>query len=65
MLVLRQKGYAVNHKEVLKLIKILKIYGKQRKGKYELYRGEVGKVFIIYLIESLILMFHILNLLQT
>ena len=62
---LRQKGYAVNHKEVLKLIKILKIYGEQRKGKYELYRGEVGKVFIIYLIESIILMFHILNLLQT
>ena len=41
---LRQKGYVINHKTVLKLMKILKIYGKQRKSKYKSYRGEVGKV---------------------
>ena len=41
---LRQKGYVINHKTVLKLMKTLKIYGKQRKCKYKSYRGEVGKV---------------------
>ena len=41
---LRQKGYVNNHKTVLKLMKMLKIYGKQRKSKYKSYRGEVGKV---------------------
>ena len=41
---LRQKGYVINHKTVLKLMKMLKIYGKQRKSKYKSYRGEVGKV---------------------
>lgn len=41
---LRQKGYVINHKTVLKLMKTLKIYGKQRKSKYKSYRGEVGKV---------------------
>ena len=30
---LRQKGYVINHKTVLKLMKMLKIYGKQRKSK--------------------------------
>lgn len=43
-LALRQKGYVINHKTVLKLMKELKIYGKQRKSKYKSYRGEVGKV---------------------
>ena len=41
---LRQKGYVINHKTVLKLMKMLKIHGKQRKSKYKSYRGEVGKV---------------------
>ena len=29
---LKQKGYVINHKTVLKLMKTLKIYGKQRKS---------------------------------
>ena len=41
---LRQKGYVINHKTVLKLMKTLKICGKQRKSKYKSYRGEIGKV---------------------
>ena len=41
---LRQCGYRINHKTVLKLMKMLKIYGKQRKSKYKSYRGEVGRV---------------------
>ena len=44
MLELKQKGYIINHKTVLKLMKMLKIHGKQRKSKYKSYRGEVGKV---------------------
>ncbi|MBR2967932.1 MAG: transposase, partial [Clostridia bacterium] len=35
---LRQKGYVINHKTVLKLMKSLKIRGKQRKSKYKSYR---------------------------
>ena len=41
---LRQQGYALNHKTVLKLMKSLNIQGKQRKSKYKSYRGEIGKV---------------------
>ena len=41
---LRRKGYAINHKPVFKLMKMLKIRGKQRKSKYKSYRGEVGKI---------------------
>ena len=41
---LRQKGYTINHKTVLKLMKTLNIQGKQRKNKYKSYKGEVGKV---------------------
>lgn len=41
---LRQKGYTINHKTVLKLMKVLKIHGKHRRSKYKSYRGEVGKV---------------------
>ena len=41
---LRQKGYEINHKTVLKLMKALKICGKQRKRKYRSYRGEVGRI---------------------
>lgn len=40
---LRQNGYKINHKTVLKLMKTLKIFGKQRRSKYKSYRGEVGK----------------------
>ena len=43
--VLKQKGYTINHKTVLKLMNELNIKGKQRKNdKYHSYKGEVGKV---------------------
>ena len=41
---LRQKGYIINHKTVLKLMKSLNIQGKQRKSKYKSYKGEIGKI---------------------
>ena len=42
---LKQKGYTINHKTVLKLMNELNIKGKQRKnGKYHSYKGEVGKI---------------------
>ena len=42
---LKQKGYSINHKTVLKLMKSLNLRGKQRKnGKYHSYKGEVGKI---------------------
>ena len=42
---LRAKGYTINHKTVLKLMKSLNLRGKQSKnGKYHSYKGEVGKV---------------------
>lgn len=43
--VLKQKGYTINHKTVLKLMNELNIKGKQRKNKkYCSYKGEVGKI---------------------
>lgn len=43
--VLRNRGYAMNHKTVLKLMNRLGLKGKQRKNdKYHSYKGEVGKV---------------------
>ena len=43
--VLRAKGYIINHKTVLKLMKLLNLRGKQSKnGKYHSYKGTVGKV---------------------
>ena len=43
--VLKAKGYEINHKTVLKLMKALHLRGKQSKnGKYHSYKGEVGKV---------------------
>ena len=44
LVVLRQKGYIINHKTVLKLMKSLSLQAKQRKSKYKSYKGEVGKV---------------------
>ena len=42
---IRAKGYVINHKTVLKLMKSLNIRGKQSKnGKYHSYKGQVGKV---------------------
>ena len=42
---LNAKGYTINHKTVLKLMKVLNLRGKQRKnGKYHSYKGTVGKV---------------------
>lgn len=43
LLTLRQKGIVINHKTVLKLMKSLKLQGKQRRSKYKSYKGEVGK----------------------
>ena len=43
--VLRNNGYTMNHKTVLKLMNSLGLKGKQRKNdKYHSYKGEVGKV---------------------
>ena len=42
---LKAKGYPINHKTVLKLMKELHLRGKQSKNcRYRSYRGEVGKV---------------------
>ena len=43
--VLKAKGYVINHKTVLKLMKLLNLRGKQSKnGKYHSYKGTIGKV---------------------
>ena len=42
--VLKQKGYIINHKTVLKLMKSLGLQAKQKKNKYKSYKGEVGKI---------------------
>ena len=43
--VMKAKGWKINHKTVLKLMKSLQLCGKQSKsGKYRSYKGEVGKV---------------------
>ena len=45
LMVLRNNGYSINHKTVLKLMNCLGLKGKQRKNdKYHSYKGEVGKV---------------------
>ena len=45
LMVLRNNGYSINHKTVLKQMKSLGLKGKQRKNdKYHSYKGEVGKV---------------------
>ena len=42
---MHNKGYAINHKTVLKLMSILGLKGKRRKNdKYHSYKGIVGKV---------------------
>lgn len=42
---LRNRGYCINHKTVLKLMNCLNLKGKQRKNdKYHSYKGEVGKI---------------------
>ena len=42
---MRNKGYAINHKTVQKIMNILGLKGKQRKNdKYHSYKGTVGKV---------------------
>lgn len=44
-MVMRSKGYTLNHKTVLKLMRILDLKGKQRKNEiYHSYKGEVGKI---------------------
>ena len=45
LIVMRSKGYAINHKTVLKLMRSLGLKGRQRKNeKYHSYKGEVGKI---------------------
>ena len=45
LVLMRSKGYTINHKTVLKLMNSLGLKGKQRKNdKYHSYKGEVGKV---------------------
>jgi transposase InsO family protein len=41
---LRKEGHILNHKTILKLMKILNIRGKMRKNKYKSYKGGVGKI---------------------
>ena len=41
---LKNLGYTINHKTVLKLMKSLNIQGKQRKSKYKSFKGEVGNI---------------------
>ena len=42
---LQAKGKRMNHKKVLRLMKMLGLHGKRRKNeKYHSYKGEVGKV---------------------
>ena len=42
---MKAKGYIINHKTLLKLMKSLNLKGKQRKNeKYHSYKGEVGKI---------------------
>ena len=44
-IVMRNKGYVINHKTVLKLMNELGLKGKQRKnGRYHSYRGTIGKI---------------------
>ena len=44
-MVMRNKGYVINHKTVLKLMNELGLKGKQRKnGRYHSYRGTIGKI---------------------
>ncbi len=45
LIVMCNKGYKINHKTVLKLVKSLGLKGKQRKNdKYHSYKGQIGKV---------------------
>ena len=45
MAVLHMKGYLLNHKTVLKLMKSLNLKGKQKKNdKYHSYKGQIGKI---------------------
>lgn len=42
---LHAKGIVINHKKVLRLMKMLGIRGKKRKNEsYHSYKGEVGKI---------------------
>lgn len=40
---MKSNGFSINHKTVSRLMKELKLYGKQRKNKYRSYKGEIGK----------------------
>ena len=44
LLAMQAKGFKINHKTVLKLMKSMNMQGKQRRSKYKSYKGEVGEV---------------------
>ena len=44
LLVLRQKGIKINHKTEHKLMRSMGLQGKQRRSRYQSYKGEVGKI---------------------
>ena len=44
LLELRNLGYVINHKTVLRLMRELSLKGKQKRNKYKSYKGEVGKI---------------------
>ena len=44
LLVLRQKGIIINHKTEHKLMRSMGLQGKQRRSRYQSYKGEVGKI---------------------
>jgi len=44
LFIMRQNGYIINHKTVLKLMTSLGIKAKQRRSRYKSYKGEVGKI---------------------
>ena len=52
LLDLRDNGFAINHKTVLKLMQELGIKGKIRRSKYKSYKGEIGKVAYVYAVEG-------------
>ena len=43
-LLLQRYGCKINHKTVQKLMKTMKLQGKQKKNKYHSYKGNIGKV---------------------
>ena len=51
---LRNRGIVVNHKKVQRLMRLLRLKAKQPKGKYNSFKGEVGKKCSNALLEIVI-----------